>query len=270
MMSIYQKRPAVSPIDQRMLKSATIPPPVPPPNPVVDSLVTVEINSINGKPFYGEVSEDEVLYIWIQVFKKQKDDLFGFTTSRSLDRHQRIGFKLNKPTSPDEVFPEAIFSFERYLDDGLCEVISGRILSHGIPKPAEIGQLTKVTAKTNFKVDIPHVLAWLRKFGNVSYTARFIPNSVGLNTDVIETEITLQDHIPEYLPIYGQKVLINYPGIPKVCNNCYKTGHLKRNCKSVRVSWLEHVEFMLNSGTFEAELFGSWSDLIRANNASKL
>lgn len=268
-MSVYLKRPAVSPIDERMQKRPTIPPPGPPSNPVVDSLVTVEINSINGKPFYGEVTEDEILYLWIKVFKKQKDDLFGFTTSRSLDRHQRVGFKLNKPTSPDEIYPEAVFSFERYLDDGICEVISGRILGHGVPKPAQIGQLTKVTAKTNFKVDVQHVLAWLRKFGKVSNSARFIPNSVGLSSDTIETEIVLQDHIPEYLPVYGQKILINYPGIPKVCNHCYKTGHLKRNCKATRVSWLEHVENLINSGAFEIELFGTWADLIQSNNASK-
>lgn len=235
----------------------------PPPNPVIDSLVTVEVNTINDKPFFGEVTEDEILYIWIQVFGKLKDELFGFNTSRSLDRHQRIGFKLKKPTLPEEVFKDPIFSFDRYLDDGICETISGRILGHGVPKPAEIGQLVRVTAKTNFKVDIPHVCAWLKFYGKVSAHAQFVANTVGLMTDIVETEILLQSHIPEYLPIYGQKVLINYPGIPRVCNNCYSTGHLKRNCKAPRVPWLDYVESLIQGGNFDIELFGTWNKLIQ-------
>ena len=226
-MSIYQKRQAVSPLDQRMAKRPSLPTLGPPPNPIVDSLVTVEINSINDKPFYGDITEDEALYLWIKVFGKQKSDLFGFITSKSLERHQRICFKLRKPTIPDDIYPEAIFKFKRYLDDGIAEVISGRILGHGVPKPVELGQKTKVTAKTNFKVDAPHVVAWLKKFGDVSMQTQFLANTVGVFTDLIETEIILLHHIPEYLPIYGQKVLINYPGIPRICNHCYKTGHLQ-------------------------------------------
>jgi len=75
----------------------------------------------------------------------------------------------------------------------------------------------------------------LYKFGVVSPNVRFVPNEAGCNTDIVEADIIFKRHIPEYLPIVGQKVIVNYPGIPKICNKCYKMGHTKRNCRSNQV-----------------------------------
>ncbi len=131
-------------------------------------------------------------------------------------------------------------------------------------KPAEIGQLTRVTVRTNdFAVDPSEILPWLAKFGSVNNANNdFEKNSVGLRTDVFETTLLLKKHIPEFLPIAGRKLQVFYPGIPKACNNCYQVGHMKRNCKAKKREWIDRVDEIRRSGEFEDELFGGWVSIL--------
>jgi hypothetical protein len=127
--------------------------------------------------------------------------------------------------------------YKKYLDDGTSKVITGRILGFG-PRLIEIGATTKVTVKTNFGVEASGVLAWLKLFGTVQThpPPDFAVNKNALALDIcsdsFEAEVNIKRHIPEFLPMYGQKVQVQYPGIPKMCNRCYITGHLRRECQN--------------------------------------
>jgi hypothetical protein len=90
---------------------------------------------------------------------------------------------------------------------------------------------------------------------------------MGIRTDVFETSILLKEHVPEYLPVAGRKVQVAYPGIPKGCNNCFAVGHLKRNCKSKKVEWLDRVAELRASGRFEDDLFGGWIAILEQRRA---
>jgi len=130
-------------------------------------------------------------------------------------------------------------------------------------KPVELGNLTRITATTNDFTVLPgDILPWLACFGSVSKQYDYVKNSLGIRTDIIETEIRIVKHVPEFLPVGGRKIQIEYPGIPKMCIKCYKTGHLRRNCRSAKVEWIDKVAEFRASGQFSDVMFGSWISIL--------
>jgi len=234
-----------------------------------DKIIKVEFDTINGKPYFGQISEEELLFVWISVFKKPRELLFGIKSTKSLTRNVRATFKLTASVKLQEEFPNEHFSYENFLDDGQVEKVTGRIL--GYKKKAEIGQITKITITTNFGVEPPGILNWLQRYGTVSAKYNFVQNpETGVFTDVFETEICLNRHIPEYLPMYGQKVSVEYPGIEKVCNRCYTPGHMRRECGNSPREWIKFVIDFIKEENIPSELIGSWENAIeRYHNANK-
>ncbi len=238
-------------------------------------LVKIEFDTINGKPYFGHVTDEELLYIWVQVFKRDKDDLFGITSTKSLMRKIRATFKLKAPVKLTDVYPTATLSYIKYLVDDETEEITGRILSYDATKPAELGELTKITVKTNFGVEGSGVLAWLKLYGIPTANHGFLVNpKSGLASDVYEAEIILHSHIEEFLPMYGQKVTVNYPGIPRMCNRCYLVGHMRRDCNNIKKEWVQFIIDLVEGGV-HPELIGNWTAAIKryqnanANPAAK-
>ena len=202
-----------------------------------------------------------MLHIWESVLKRSKDEIYAMSYKRSLTRNFRVTFKLPSQIEAAEIFPEPVFDYPRVNaeDPSKTDAITCRFVGYSNVKPAEIGQLTRITAVTNdFAVEPEQITRWLSKFQSVSSNYEFERNSIGIRSDVLETEIVLQKHIPEYLPVAGRKVQISYPGIPRACNNCYQLGHMRRNCKASKREWIERVAEMRSTGEFEDELFGGW------------
>ncbi len=232
-----------------------------------DLLVKIELLTINEKPFFGQATDDELLYIWCKIFKRELSELYGVTSSKSLTRNVRATFKLKAPIKIQDIAKGANFRYEKYLDDGAVEVITGRVLGH--VKPAELGELTTVTVKTNFGVEASGVCDWLRLYGVVS-TGDFKTNkNTGLKTDIYESQIILRKHIHEYLPIFGQKAVVHYAGIPKMCNRCYLTGHMRRECNNKKRDWVAYINSLVEEEGVDAKLIGTWSNAVsRWKNAN--
>ncbi len=236
------------------------------------SLVRFEVVSINGKQFYGSLAEVEILHIWEKVLGRSKDEMYAMSYNRSLVRNFRVTIKLNRQAEVADLYPEPSFEYHRAKEGSETEfdVLVCKFVGYSNVKPAEIGQLTRITVKTNdFMVEAGQIIAWLSKFGSVASNFDYEKNSVGVRSDVFETSIVLQEHIPEYLPIAGRKVSVNYPGIPKMCNNCYKIGHVKRSCKSLKKDWVEHVREVRATGRFEDDLFGGWIAILEGSYSNK-
>jgi hypothetical protein len=237
-------------------------------DPTKGSLFKFEVVGINNKPFYGTLAEVEIIHIWEKILGRSQDEIFAMSYNRSLTRNFKVTFKLKSSAEPSDLYPEPTFEFHRLRTDAVdaekdFDVITCKILGYLSAKPAEIGQYTRVTVKTNdFAIEPLQILPWLAKFGSVSSNFDYEKNSVGLRSDVFETELLLRKHIPEHLPIGGRKVLVHYPGIPKTCNNCYRVGHLKRNCRSTKRDWLERVAELRASGDFEDEMFEGWISIL--------
>ncbi len=260
------KRPATSPKENMAKK-----------NPVTenyeadpDSLVKIELETLNGKPFYGQVTDDELMYIWIEVLKRTKAELFGTSSTKTLTRNVRAIYKLNKPAKLKDMFQSERFGYEKYLDDGSVEAITGKILGFNAIKAAEIGDLVKVSIKTNFNTEPGGILKWLKLYGATTSHHDYVVNpATGLKSDVFEAELVLHRHIPEYLPIFGQKAQVFYPGMPRMCNRCYVPGHLRRDCNNVKKDWVAYIVGLLADG-LDPSLIGSWKNAVtRWKNANQ-
>jgi hypothetical protein len=233
------------------------------------TIVKIELLTLNEKPYFGQVSDEEILYIWVTIFKRAKEELFGTTSTKTLTRNVRITYKLHQSLDVKEFAQGPNFRYEKHLEDGSVEVVTGRIVGYDALRAVEIGEVTKVTVKTNFGVDAAGIISWLKLYGTVAPQYGFTTNSnTGLKTDVFETEICLKRHIEEYLPMHGQKCQINYPGIPRQCNRCYLVGHMRRECNNKKRDWIEYVRDLVAGGV-KLELVGSWSKAIeRYENAN--
>jgi len=176
-----------------------------------NTLVKIELDTINRKPYFGQISDDKLIYIWVTVFRRAKDELFVVTSTKTLTRNVRATFKLKKATQLQDIHDGECFSYEKFLDDGASKEITGRIIGYNSVKPAELGETTKITVKTNFGVEASGVLHWLSLYGTVAPLCNFITNpSTGLKTDVFQANIILNKHVEEYLPMYGQKAVVHW------------------------------------------------------------
>jgi len=83
-----------------------------------------------------------------------------------------------------------------------------------------------------------------------------VKGSDGLNTEAIETEVELREHIPEWLPIKGCRARIYYHGMKQQCSNCWMLGHLSKQCKSPKATWKDFVNYLWETEKFEKPMFG--------------
>jgi len=243
------------------------------PDPQINGTrVIIDTIGINEDLFYGSLTEAEQVFVWEKVLHRSMDEVFGMTQKRSLKRHFRFTFILNHVIDLKDIYSKADFVFRRFHVNAKSEEeydsIHCTIVGYNIPKPVELGSFTRITATTSdFKVSANEILPWLALYGSVSTKFDYVKNSVGVRTDVIETEIRLMKHIPEYLPVAGKKIQIGYPGIPRMCIKCWGVDHLKRNCRAKKVEWIDHVAAMRATGAFSDPMFGSWIAILDQNKS---
>lgn len=152
-------------------------------DPTKGSLVKFEVIAINDKTFYGTLAEVELIYIWEKVLGRSKDEIYAMSYNRSLTRNFKVTFKLNFQAETSEIYPEPTFEYHRrkQVADDIDEydVILCKFVGYNTVKPAEIGQLTRVTVKTNdFSVDPDQIVPWLARFGSVGAHREYEKNSV--------------------------------------------------------------------------------------------
>jgi DNA (cytosine-5)-methyltransferase 1 len=61
----------------------------------------------------------------------------------------------------------------------------------------------------------------------------------------------------------GQKVTVGYPGIAKVCNRCYLSGHLRRDCNNQKRDWVVFIIDLVESLELNPQLVGTWKNAIQ-------
>lgn len=83
-------------------------------------------------------------------------------------------------------------------------------------------------------------------------------------TGTFKVKVRFNKRPPQYLPTFGQKSRIHYQGIEKICTNCYRKGHIKRNCTNEKKPWINYVkEYMDEHPTIPEELYGRWSEVVK-------
>jgi len=107
---------------------------------------------------------------------------------------------------------------------------------------------------------------WLVHFGTLLTELQPETESIGghaIGTGRLKVKMKLESHIPQLVPIHGQKVRFYYRDIKKLCTNCYNSGHYKSDCNNEKKQWLTFVaDFMEKFPEIDKTMYGKWATII--------
>lgn len=128
----------------------------------------------------------------------------------------------------------------------------------------DVGKTIKIPpALKEIKLTKSHCFQeWVSRFGQVKSEVTFPTAEDGIGTDEWMVDVKLTHHIPQILPIKGNRATVYYPGIPKQCKKCFQTDHTAPFCKN-SVDWLEYVANFVNTGLYPEQMFGRWMETLR-------
>ena len=87
-------------------------------------------------------------------------------------------------------------------------------------------------------------------------------------TGIYTLRMFIHRDIPEWLPLEGLRVRIQYPRMKKLCNGCYE-NHLRKDCNNDKVTWADYVRSFKHSNPEFPDLFyGKWSDLSKSKQGT--
>ncbi len=104
---------------------------------------------------------------------------------------------------------------------------------------------------------------WLFSPNFHTFISRYPLDANGVGLPDYSADIVLNKHIPDTLPICGKRVKVTYPGIPILCNRCWKLGHGHWECKDPnKTNWLELVADFYGNQRVTDEMLGTWVDAL--------
>jgi hypothetical protein len=228
--------------------------------------IIIEILSIDNKEFKGTITPTEAMItIFEDVLGFKQENLAGVKIGFN---HGRIvTFKLKQQFDVDKLFEWENFSFERSIGK---DVSSISCLIRGLKDPGKrkatmgvVGAALPTTSQysddgtrrvrivgCDYKLLESEIQDWLSIYGEILsditeeiYEDRDDPNShsyppVGNGKYVVT--MRLKKDIPNWLPIYGRRICIEYKGIKKQCNWCYGP-HMRKFCKNEKMTLDEYA-----------------------------
>ena len=212
----------------------------------------VEFNTINGEKFFGSITPQEAKHV---VFR----DCLGFGDFSNFDG-ARIGykgcpvvtFKLKSPINVDELYHLQFFNFNRkstrsgksHTDIIGCKIRGlrkpGALPTKQLPKGQADDGIRKVSIQgCEYRIPKNTLIKYLENFGEIvsDITEELfddggdpLAGSDGTNrTGNYNVRIKLARDVPQLLPILGKRIKIYYPGIQRLCPNCFGP-HPKSKC----------------------------------------
>jgi hypothetical protein len=223
--------------------------------------VVVEIVSLNGEHFIGTVTPSEAR-------KKIFEDMLGFHQSDlasitiGFNRGLIITYKLKQQFNIDLLYEWREFEIERNNGPGKeASVLACTI--RGLRNPANRPDYVRNATKSNtpapylddgtrmvriigceYRLSESEILNWLGMFGEIISEITEEPyDEEGHKDDSMPLVgngtynilMRLSSDLPNWVPIYGKKICLEYKGMRRQCNNCYGP-HIRRYCKSERAS----------------------------------
>ncbi len=247
----------------------------------------VNIETLNGTAFHGTITQLEAKHI---VYKESlKLDLNNFDGVRFGYKSCPVMiFKLKEAINVDELLPIQNFEFNRktsrqgrtHVDVIGCKIrgLRAKVNESDAPRfdpPQDDGTRMIKIEGCEYRVPEKALVEFLEFFGELrseivedTFVDGLSPpgtENCGTNrTGTYSVNIKLYRKIPQLLPIMGKRVRIYYPGIQKLCPNCYGP-HPKRTCHSKRIQWKNYVrKFMDDFKEIPSSLYGRWlqSDVV--------
>ena len=201
----------------------------------------------------------------------------------SFKGHPVITYRLREQINVDTTFESEDFVFERDSGSGRS-LLRGKI--HGLRIQGQSNKNNQLPMTRWVKLENcqwafgeEKTLEWLSKFGKPltpleEETYNFGSNNEddcqdAVGTGNLSAKMTIEQEIPQFLPMMGQKVRVYYRGITKLCINCYQPGHIKKNCKNSTVGWIDYVQKFKEEHDFSDELYGNWIKILGLNQVRK-
>ena len=240
--------------------------------------ITIEVQTINGKPFKGTLTFHEALEgIYMKCLELDRNLLHGIRFRFS--KCPVIKYKLKEQINIDEMQRIEYFEFyRRYSVKGEQRYDTFGCKINGI----RTGSFEETTTESDpdpnvrwvkvewveYAVQEKQILEWLDMYGEQAseLSEDIHPNSdsdadpVGSGTYSIK--MRLKKEIPQLIPMWGKRIRIYYRGVTKLCANCFGT-HARKNCRSEKVSWIQYVlRFMENNPEIPPEFYGKWWKIV--------
>jgi hypothetical protein len=225
------------------------------------SVITVEITHDGSRVFDGVLPNSQLRDLWTKVFERKLSEIDVYNFRQFPGRCLRVTYQLKAPIKLAEVHPTPEFNFF-HKTLGQAHLLIGKILGYHTIKEPKIGEEVLVTVLKNTDISPQNILKWLGHFGEVVGNYFYAKDAEGVSTGAFHTKLVLEHHIPEHLPMFGQKIRVYYAGMQRQCSNCYRVGHFKRECNKRKTDWLGYIERLLDTGIYDESLFGNWIEVI--------
>lgn len=230
--------------------------------------IEIEFGTINGEKFHGTITHREAKHC---IFK----ECLGFGDYSNFDG-ARIGykgapvvtFKLKMAINVDELYPKQHFEFKRKSTrqgSTHVDVIGCKI--RGLRRPDSVSDSTKKLTHNasadngtkkiliqgcEYRIPRDVLVGFLANFGELTdeLTEELFEDDDGGSPDTelggtnrtgnYIARLKLRRDIPEWVPILGKRIKISYPGVSRMCTNCFGK-HPKKSCHSRKISWPGYI-----------------------------
>ena len=244
--------------------------------------IEVGIATLNGNKFFGSITHTEAKFT---IFR----DCLGFGDCSNFDgvRHSYKGmpvltFKLKSAINIDELIGLQFFEFKRkstrngvnHVDTIGCKIRGLRTreqVNHsrsGETQHQDDGSRLIRIEGCEYRIPENVIIDFLSHYGEITSkiveelfedgVSKATENDGTNRTGTYALRIKLKKNIPQLLPMLGKRIKIDYPGIQRLCTNCFKSHH-KKNCQSKKVSWKDYAcNFARINHEIPDNLFGEW------------
>ncbi len=231
-------------------------------------VIQIEITHSGRRTFDGVLPNSVLREIWTKVFGRKLEEIEVYNFRQFPGRCLRVTFQLKQPVKIESIYPTPDFNFF-HKTIGLSHLLIGKILGyHTVPEP-KLGEEILLTVLKNSDISAKQILLWLGHFGETIGDHYYEKDAEGIPTGAFHVKFVLEHHIPEYLPMFGQKIRVFYAGMQRQCSNCYRSGHFKKECTRQRTDWIGYIERLLDTGLYSEDLFGNWIDVVNDKNRDR-
>jgi hypothetical protein len=241
----------------------------------------MKILKIDGEDFKGTVTPLEAKnLVYLDTLGMDRNNLHGLDIT--FKGHPVITFRMREQINVDTTFETEDFVYEKETGNGKS-IIEGKIRGLRIPVKDQEGKLNTTRwvklENCQWAFGEEKVVDWLSKYGKLLTPLEEEEHNFGsededdckdaVGTGNLSAKMTIEKDIPQFLPMLGRKVKIYYRGITKLCINCYKPGHMKKECQNETVGWIDYVEKFKEEHDFPDEMYGNWVRVLNLHKNKK-
>ena len=236
------------------------------------NMVVVDILKCDGDDFRGTITPTEAKnVIYKEALNLDRLNLHGIKVEYK--GNPVVSFILKEKINIDTAFTSVDFYFEKDTANGRS-VFEGKIrgvrLEDSTPQENDVRWVKLENCAWAFKEE--KVKEWLSIYGEMlspleeeeqkfdSDDSDDCKDPVGNGN--LATRMRITKSIPQFLPMLGRKIRVYYRGITKLCINCYKPGHIRKDCPNQTVGWIAYVESFMQENDLDDSFYGNWKKIV--------